>query len=84
MLTPSRYYVKLIYFKASGKFYASGSYVSSMVNLFEIWEEVEQFQRDGKLPGLVEGARMPIIWVKVPMHPHRHPHLVIDPEGRST
>lgn len=78
------YYVKLIYFKANGKFYSSGSYVSDKTQLFEIWEEVRIMQNNGLLPGLVEGARMPIISVKVPMHPHKHPHLVVDAEMRST
>jgi hypothetical protein len=80
----THYYVKLTYFKANGKFYSTASYVSTQPELFRIWEEVALMQSEGKLPGLVEGARMPIIWVKVPMHPHRHPHLVIDKEMRST
>lgn len=78
------YYVKLIYFKANGKFYSSGSYVSNNEALHQIWEEVRYFQKERKLPGLVEGAQMPLIWVKVPQHPHMHPHLVVDPEMRST
>lgn len=78
------YYVKLTYFKANGKFYSTGSYISTREQLFQIWEEVQLMQNEAKLPGLIEGARMPIIWVKVPMHPHRHPHLVIDREMRST
>lgn len=72
------YYVKLIYFKGNGKFYSSGSYCSNHTQLFEIWDEVKRMQKEGKLPGLVDGARMPIISVKVPQHPHKHPHLVID------
>lgn len=79
-----QYYVKLIYFKANGKFYSSGSYLSNYTELFQIWDEVRRFQEVGRLPGLVVGAFMPIISVKVPMHPHKHPHLVIDPEMRST
>lgn len=76
----SQYYVKLTYFKSNGKFYSSGSYVSDRTNLFEIWEEVSRLQKEGKLPGLIEGSTMPIVWVKVPQHPHRHPHLVINHE----
>lgn len=78
------FYVKLVYFKSNGKFYSSASYVSERGHLFEIWEEVSEFQKEGKLPGLVDGARMPLIHVKVPMHPHSHPHLVVDPEMRQT
>ena len=83
-MTELGYYVKLIYFKANGKFYSSGSYISHETQLFEIWEQVRHMQNDGKLHGLVDGARMPMIWVKVPQHPHRHPHLVVDPEMKST
>jgi len=78
------FYVKLTYFKSNGKFYSSGSYVSDCNELWQIWDEVSTKQDRGQLPGLIEGARMPIIWVKVPQHPHRHPHLVIDPKMRST
>jgi len=73
-----KYYVKLTYFREFGKYYSSGSYVSSKEHLFEIWKEIATMQKEKKLPGLIEGATFPIIWVKVPMHPHRHPHLVID------
>lgn len=72
------YYVKLIYFKGNGKFYSSGSYVSEKEHLFEIWDEVAQMQREGHLPGLVSGAGMPVVSVKVPQHPHKHPHLVVN------
>lgn len=79
-----QYYVKLTYFKANGKFYSSGSYITDNMSLFQIWEEVRFFQQEGKLPGLIEGARMPIISVKVPQHQHKHPHLVIDKEMKET
>lgn len=78
------YYVKLIYFKANGKFYSSGSYVSQETELFKIWEEVRRMQDHATLPGLVIGARMPLIFVKVPQHPHMHPHLVVDKQMRET
>jgi hypothetical protein len=74
------YYVKLTYFKGNGKFYSSGSYVSNLDSLHSIWSEVEGMQMRGELPGLVPGAGMPIISVKVPQHPHKHPHLVINRE----
>jgi hypothetical protein len=75
-----RYYVKLTYFRKQGKFYGTGSYVSEKEHLFEIWSEVEYMNLHGKLPGLVEGAQFPIISVKVPQHPHKHPHLVVNLE----
>lgn len=72
------WYVKLVYFRAFGKFYGSGSYVSEREHLFEIWLEIAEMQRHGRLPGLVEGAKFPIISVKVPLHPNDHPHLVVN------
>jgi len=78
------YHVNLTYFKSSGKYYCTGMYTSEQSALYEIWEEVKRMQNEGKLPGLIEGARMPIIQVKVRKHPHRHPHLIIDSEMRST
>jgi hypothetical protein len=72
------YYVKLTYFKGNGKFYSSGSYISEHVELYRIWEEVRRMQVDRKLPGLIPGSGMPFISVKVPQHPNKHPHLVVD------
>jgi len=72
------YLVKLTYFKGNGKFYSKGKYNSEHTHLFEIWNEVSRMQKEGKLPDLVDGAGMPIVLVKVPRHPHRHPHLCID------
>lgn len=71
------FYVKLTYFRKDGKFYASGSYCSDKDHLFEVWEEVDIMNQAGTLPGMREGARYPIISVKVPQHPHKHPHLVV-------
>ena len=48
--------VQLQYFKASGKFYAEGSYISIKEHMFEIYAEVTVMQVEGKLPDLVEGA----------------------------
>lgn len=72
------YYVKLTYFRSTGKYYSSGSFLTEREDLFDIWQEVEIMQREGKLPGLVEGAKKPIIWIKVPQHKNRHPHLIVN------
>ena len=77
------YYVKLTYFKNNGKYYSSSSYLSTKSELFEIWEEVKDMQMWGKLPGLIDGAGMPIVSVRVPQHPNRHPHLVIEREKET-
>lgn len=69
--------VKLDYFKPSGKWYADGSYRTRREDLGDIWREVEDLQRAGKLPGLCAGSSGWIISVQVPDHPHDHPHLVM-------
>ena len=69
--------VNLSYFKANGKWYSGASYWTEMVQLFDVWAEVRQMRLDGRLPGLVDGAREFIVSVDVPRHPHRHPHLVM-------
>lgn len=69
--------VQLTYFKESGKYYSEGIYQSSQLHLWEIWDEVRELMKAGKLPGLVDGARMKFVLVDVPDHPHRHLHLLI-------
>ena len=49
--------VKLQYFKVRGKYYSSGEYETDKQYFHEVVEEIRQFIIDGKLPGLVEGAR---------------------------
>ena len=55
-------------------------YQTKKKDLYEIWQEVKQFLKDVKLPGMVNNARFPIISVDVPRHVHRHPHLIVDEE----
>lgn len=81
MIHEPRWLARLTYFRASGKFYSCGVYISKKEHLFDVWEEVATMQRQGKLPGLRDGATFPIIWVKVPQHPHQHPHLVVAKDG---
>ena len=45
--------VDLTYFKPSGKFYSSGTYVSNKEHMFEVFEEVRAKQIAGTLPDLV-------------------------------
>ena len=71
--------VELQYFRSSGKWYSEGSYESNKAGLWEIWAEVRTMQERCQLPGLISGADYPFILVDVPEHPHRHPHLIIDP-----
>lgn len=74
--------VKLTYFKEGGKYYSSGSYISKRFALFEIWDEVKEMLREGKLPDLAEGTKEFTVLVEAPDHPHNHPHL-IHPERRE-
>lgn len=69
--------VKLTYFKPSGKYYSNGCYTTHKVELYDIWNEVENMQVRKELPGLSPGHSDFIISVDVPEHPHRHPHLIL-------
>jgi hypothetical protein len=46
--------VKLDYFKASGKWYASGEYSTEMTYLYQVQSEVLWLKQNRALPGLVE------------------------------
>lgn len=74
----TRYYVKLTYFNRNGKFKYEGAYVSNQEQLFDIWDEIKEAKYSGNpMPGLTCSGEEFIISVKVPMHPHRHPHLIV-------
>ena len=74
------YKVQLTYFRPTGKFLATAEMIVAMDDLVEIWEEVDDVRRLGRLPGLRPGAgRDLLIVVDVPDHPQRVPHLVMPP-----
>jgi hypothetical protein len=68
--------VKITYFKKSGKYYTDGEYTTQMLQMYEIWEELQQMFDNGKRPGLVDGVLEFYAVVEVPNHPHNHPHLI--------
>jgi hypothetical protein len=68
--------VKLVYFRESGKYYDDGEYDSHKEHIHEIFEEVEDLSREGKLPGFVAGHNQYHVLIDVPDHPHRHPALI--------
>jgi len=69
--------VYLTYYKESGKYYSEGVYETEKEHLYEIWEEIYQMRKQGRLPGLIEGAHEFHISVDVPDHPHNHPRLIL-------
>ncbi len=74
------YEVQLIYFRPTGKFLAAAETTIGHETLVEIWEEVDDMRRLGRLPGLRPGAgRDLFIVVDVPDHPLRVLHLVMPP-----
>lgn len=74
------YKVLLIYFRQTGKYLASAETVLAHDGLLEIWEEIDDMRRLGRLPGLRPGAgRDLFILVDVPDHPQRVLHLVMAP-----
>ena len=48
-------YVKLTYFKNTGKYYCEGSYISKFGWDYSIHEEVKGMKRNGTLPDLASG-----------------------------
>jgi len=74
------YQVNLIYFRQTGKFLATGQTTIAHDELFEIWDEIDEMRRMGRLPGLRPGAgRDLVIVVDVPDHPKRVLHMVMPP-----
>lgn len=74
------YKVQLTYFRSSGNFLATVETVLAYETIAEIWEEVADMRRLGRLPGLRQGAgRELIISVDVPDHPQRALHLIMPP-----
>lgn len=68
--------IKLQYFKQnSGKYYSDGEYQTTKKEFYEMVDEVRQLKRDGKLPGLVEGAREFTIYID-PVEPWNLPHMI--------
>ena len=72
-------FVKLTYFKKSGKFYDEGVFeVLESEPLHVVWGHVREMRESGKLPGLVDGAgREFMVLVNVPGHPHEHPYIIV-------
>ena len=74
------YKVQLIYFRQTGKFLAMAETVLAHDEILEIWEEIDDMRRLGRLPGLRTGAgRDLFIIVDVPDHPQRVLHMVTPP-----
>ena len=74
------YKVQLIYFRPKGKFLAITETTIAHDEIVEIWEEVDDMRRLGRLPGLRPGAgRDLLIVVDVPDHPQRVLHMVMPP-----
>lgn len=69
--------VKLTYFKPSGKYYSQGEYQSDEDHAFNVFDEVKTMQREGKLPGLVEGGGKHFFIHLDPVeHPLGYPALI--------
>ena len=74
------YKVQLAYFRATGKFLTYADCVVEHEALEQIWDEIHELRRIGRLPGLrVNAGRDLFILVDVKDHPQRMMHLVIPP-----
>lgn len=77
LVTPDQLTVQLTYFKASGKYYASGEYQTDLKPMYEIFAEVRQLRDAGDLPGLCQGSREWNIHVDVPGHKDNYPAMIL-------
>ena len=74
------YKVQLAYFRLTGKFLAFAECVVEQEAISEIWSEIHELRRLGRLPGLrVNAGRDLFILVDVLDHPQRELHMVIPP-----
>lgn len=73
--------VQLTYFRQTGKFLTVASEMIARETLAEIWAEVDDMRRMGRLPSLRPGAgRDLLILVNVPDHPQNVMQLVVPPD----
>jgi hypothetical protein len=69
--------VTIQYFKSSGKYYSTGEYETEHTHMQDVFDEVRQFQLEGKLPGLVEGGGKSFtIYVNADDHPNGYPAVI--------
>jgi hypothetical protein len=74
------YKAHLSYFRQTGKFLTTAETMIARDALLEIWEEIDDMRRLGRLPGLRQGSgRDLFVLVDVPDHPQRVLHLVMAP-----
>jgi hypothetical protein len=72
------YRVQLTYFRQTGRFLATIEATTVKESLVEIWEDIDEMRRLGRLPGLRAGAgRDLFVVVDVPEHPQRVLHMVM-------
>jgi hypothetical protein len=72
--------VFLIYFRQTGKFLTRAETVIANESILEIWEEIDDMRRLGRLPGLKQGAgRDLFVLVDVPSHPQNVLQIVMPP-----
>lgn len=75
-----QYKVQLIYFRPTGKFLTTVQTTIAREKIADIWEEVHDMRRVGRLPGLrPNSGRDLFVVVDVPDHPQRALHLVMPP-----
>ena len=74
------YKIQLIYFRQTGKFLCFAETTLAHDDLVDIWAEVDDMRRLGRLPGLRPGAgRDLFVLVDVPDHPQRVLHIAMPP-----
>ena len=73
--------VELTYFTNSGKYYTGGNYNTAPLEMWEIFQEVQEKLEKEKLPGLAdrddELYHHFYVYVNTPLHPSNYPGLCI-------
>ena len=68
------YEIELQYFKPSGKYYTSGTYSTSHIQMYKVHEEVEKMKKDNKLPGITGNEFT--IYINAEKHPNGLPIII--------
>lgn len=73
---PLYFIIKLTYFRLSGKYEAHAKWVTTKLNMFEIFDEIKDMMKKKILPSLVIGHSDYIVHVNASRHPKGYPALL--------
>jgi len=71
------YKIKINYFKPSGKYYASGHFMTQQQQMFDLFDDFKTMLAKGSRPGLVDGHSGFTAVLDCSEHPNGYPGLFI-------